>query len=216
VKKAAFWLLWIGFVSYAFILAPPDQPNTFELIQNLSTGKWSGINPLVISLFNIMGVWPLIYASVLLIDGRGQKIPAWPFVLGSFAVGAFAITPYLALREPESPFTGQQTIVLRLLDSRWTGVVLTIGAVVLLYYGLAHGDWSDFVQQWQTSRFIHVMSLDFCLLSGLFPALLWDDMIRRGLKDPRIFWAISLLPLLGPLLYLSLRPALPSPESVLS
>ncbi|WP_239651527.1 hypothetical protein [Neosynechococcus sphagnicola] len=64
----------------------------------------------------------------------------------------------------------------------------------------------SFFQQWQTRRFIHVMTLDFCLLSLLFPTLLGDDMTRRGLKDRRIFWSVSLLPLVGPLLYLSLRP----------
>jgi len=38
---------------------------------------------------------------------------------------------------------------------------------------------------------------------------LGDDMARRGLSDDRIFWAVSLVPLLGPLVYLCLRPPLP-------
>jgi len=37
-EKIGFGLLWVGFVTYAFLLAPPDQPDTFELIKNLSTG----------------------------------------------------------------------------------------------------------------------------------------------------------------------------------
>lgn len=45
-RKIGFWLLWIGLIVYAFFLAPPNQPETFELIKNLSTGKWDGINPL--------------------------------------------------------------------------------------------------------------------------------------------------------------------------
>lgn len=78
IRKIAFWLLWVGFIAYAFLLAPPNQPGTPELIKNLSTGQWEGINPLVVSLFNIMGVWPMIYSCLLFIDGT-QKIPAWPF-----------------------------------------------------------------------------------------------------------------------------------------
>jgi len=78
----------------------------------------------------------------------------------------------------------------------------------LLTYGITQGNWADFVQQWQTSRFIHVMSLDFCLLCLLIPALLGDDMERRGLKDNGLFWAIALTPLLGTLAYLSTRTAL--------
>ena len=79
IKKIGFWLVWVGFVGYAFLLAPPNQPDTFELIINLSTGKWEGINPLIVALFYIMGVWPMIYGCLLFFDGREQKIPAWPF-----------------------------------------------------------------------------------------------------------------------------------------
>ncbi|AFY33650.1 hypothetical protein [Calothrix sp. PCC 7507] len=208
VRKIAFALLWIGFITYAFLLAPPDRPDTFELIKNLSTGQWQGINPLVIALFNIMGIWPLIFSAVMFIDGRGQKIPAWPFATASFAVGAFAILPYLALREPNKQFVGKKNILIKLLDSRVTGVVLSVGAAILVAYGL-QGDWGNFVQQWQTDRFIHVMSLDFCLLSLLFPALLGDDMARRGGKNPQLFWLFALIPLFGPLIYLSVRSPLP-------
>lgn len=199
----------MGFLAYAFTLAPPDRTDTLELIQHLSTAQWQDINPLIVSLFNLMGIWPLIYACLVIIDGRGQKIWAWLFALLSFGVGAFALLPYLALRQPNPTFTGSKDRVLKLLDSRWTGVMLTLGTIPLLTYGLLQGDWGDFIQQWQTSRFIHVMSLDFCLLCVLFPTLLGDDMARRGLKNPVVFWSVSLVPLLGSLAYLCLHPPLP-------
>lgn len=207
-RKLGFGLLWLGFVAYAFLFAPPDQPDTVELIKNLSTGKWEGINPLIVSLFNIMGVWPLIYSALTFIDGRQQKIPAWLFSSASFGVGAFALLPYLALREPNQEFNGSKNLFLKVLDSRLLGIALAIGAVVLLSYGLFNGNWGDFIEQWQTSRFIHVMSLDFCLLCLLFPALLGDDMARRGWKNSSLFWVVTLLPLIGPLLYLCIRPPL--------
>jgi len=208
VRKIAFGLLWLGFTTYAFFLAPPEQPSTFELIKNLSIGQWQGINPLVIALFNLMGIWPLIYSAVVFIDGRGQKIPAWLFAIASFAVGAFALLPYLALREPNNQFVGEKNALLKLLDSRVTGVVLTVATVILVAYGLTEGDWDSFVQQWQTNRFINVMSIDFCLLCLVFPTLLGDDMARRGWKNPQLFWLIALIPLFGPLIYLSVRPPL--------
>lgn len=208
LRKIAFWLLWIGLIAYAFFLAPPDRPDTMALIQHLSTGQWEGINPLVIALFNIMGVWPLIYSCLIFMDGRGQLIPAWPFAIASFAVGAFALLPYLALRKPNPGFAGTKTGWLKLLDSRWNGLAIALLAIALVAYGVLAGDWSDFVQQWQTSRFIHVMSLDFCMLCLVFPALLGDDMARRGWKDQRVFWAVALLPLVGPLVYLVSRPPL--------
>ncbi|MCC5627888.1 DUF2834 domain-containing protein [Nostoc sphaeroides CHAB 2801] len=209
VRKIAFGLLWLGFTIYAFFLAPPEQPGTFELIKTLSTGQWQGVNPLITALFNLMGIWPLIYSAVVFIDGRGQKIPAWLFATASFGVGAFALLPYLALREPNNKFVGEKNALLKLLDSRVTGVVLTVATILLIAYGLRGGDWSNFVQQWQTNRFINVMSLDFCLLSLLFPALLEDDMARRVWKNPQIFRLIALIPLFGPLIYLCVRPPLP-------
>jgi len=108
MPKIGFWLLWLGFITYAFIFAPPDRVDTITLITNLSTGKLEGINPLIVALFNIMGIWPMIYSCVLFSDGRGQKIPAWVFALLSFAVGAFALLPYLALRQPNPHFYGKK------------------------------------------------------------------------------------------------------------
>lgn len=207
-RKVSLLLLWVGFVVYAFAFAPPNQPDTLTLIQDLSTGKWEGINPLIIALFNIMGVLPLLYSCFLYSDGRMQKLSAWPFAIGSFAVGAFALLPYLALRQPNPTFTGEKNGWLKLWDSRWLGGLVAIGAIGLLVYGLTQGNWSDFVQQWQTSRFIHVMSLDFCLLCLLPAALLGDDMARRGINDRRIFWTVALIPLLGALAYVTFRPPL--------
>lgn len=207
-KKIGFALLWLSFSIYAFALAPPAQPDTLALIIRLSSGQWAGINPLVVALFNLMGIWPMIYACLALIDGIGQKIPAWPFVAGSFGVGAFALLPYLALRERNPSFPGEKDKLLSLLDSPWTGRLLAVGAVGLLSYGLLQGDWSDFVQQWQTNRFIHVMSLDFCLLCAVVAPLLKDDMAKRNLDHSRLFWGAVLVPLLGVLFYLAVRPPL--------
>jgi len=202
-------LLWLAFTSYAFFLAPPDDPNTVVLIGNLINMQLNAINPLVVALFNLMGIFPMLYGCLMFTDGRGQKLPAWLFVIASFAVGAFAILPYLAWRSPNPHFSGKKGWGLVIWESRLTGIVLLAGAIGLLYYGITQGNWADFVQQWQTSRFIHVMSLDFLMLCLVFPALLGDDMARRNFQNPKIFWAVALFPLLGSLLYLCCRPPLP-------
>jgi hypothetical protein len=221
VRKIALGSLWLGFAVYAFGFAPPDQPDTLDLIMRLSTGQVAGINPLIVALFNIMGVLPLMYACFLYADGRGQRLPAWAFSAASFAVGAFALLPYLALRQPNPSFVGKKTWLIRLLDSRWVGIGVAIAILSLVSYGVTQGNWQAFVVQWQTSRFIHVMSLDFSLLCLLFPALLGDDMARRGLQDSRIFWAVALIPLFGTVIYLVLRPPLaeaaaPQPTAILT
>jgi hypothetical protein len=205
-KKLGFGLLWLGFTAYAFLLAPPDDPNTLALIQKLSLGQWDGINAWVITLFNLMGIWPFIYACVLFADGKGQKVRAWPFALLSFGIGAFGLLPYFALRESNPSFMGNKDRLIKLLDSRWLGILLTSAAIALIFYGFRFGNLVDFAQQWRTNRFIHVMGLDFCFLSLMFGWLLGDDMSRRGLEDSQLFVLASTIPLFGALVYLCIRP----------
>lgn len=208
IRRSLLGLLWVGFILYAFKFAPPDQPDTLALIQQLSTGDWNDLNPAIVALFNLMGVWPMVYACLALCDGHGQRIPAWPFVVGSFGLGAFLLLPYLILRQPHSTFSQPLSRGLKLIDSRWWGVGLFGVSLVLLGYGIYAGDWSDFWRQWQTSRFIHVMSIDFCLLWLLVPSLLGDDMARRQVKNPLLLGWASAVPLLGVTAYLALRPRL--------
>lgn len=207
-KSVALWLLWISFIAYAFVLAPPNQSDTFTLIKHLSLGQWDDINPLIIALFNLMGIWPLIYSALMYTDDHGQQVPTWLFAIASFAIGGFAILPYLALRQPYPSFLGRPGRLIYWVESRWLGGAIALISLTVLGYGIIAGDWGNFVEQWQQSRFIHVMSLDFCLLCSLVGALLGDDMARRGLSNRRIFWAIVLTPLLGILTYLCLRPPL--------
>jgi hypothetical protein len=205
ISKILLGLLWLGFLSYAFFFAPPDRPETFTLIQNLSTGQWDGINPWIIALFNVMGIWPLLYFGVLFADGDRQTIRAWPFAVASMAVGAFSILPYLTLRTPHTGWSGPKTWGLRIWDSRWIGAIALAGAAACLWFGATQGNWSDFVQQWYSSRFIHVMSLDFLMLSVLFPTLVSDDMARRGMNPMGLLRFIAMVPLLGPCIYLMAR-----------
>ncbi len=209
ILKFILWLVWVGFIAYTLLLAPLDQPGTLTLIEKLVRLQLAGINPYVVTLFSLMGVWPMVYACLMFIDERMQDISAWPSFLASNGSGVIGMIPYLLLRESNQAFSGQKDFWLERLDSRQTGIVLSLITVGLFAYAMLAGDWGDFVRQWHTSRFIHLMSWDFCLMWVVFPSLLGDDMARRGLQDSRIFWAVALVPLLGALAYLCLRPPLP-------
>jgi hypothetical protein len=209
VRRLGFAGLWLLFLGYATFLAPGDGPETLDLIVRLSTGQVAGINPAIVALFNLMGVLPLAYSCLLYADGRGQKIWAWPFAAGAFAVGAFALIPYLGLRQDNGGWIGPKSRTIRFWDSRYTAIVILTAAVGLVLYGVLSGDWADFGRQWQGSKFIHVMSLDFCLLSLLGSELVPDDMARRGLVDGRLLTVVQWVPLFGLLIYLVVRPRLP-------
>ncbi|WP_338461540.1 hypothetical protein VZH09_11015 [Synechococcus elongatus IITB7] len=202
-------IAWLALVSYTVLFSPADDPQTWELIRRLSLGQWQGINPLIVALFNAMGLWPLLYGPLLLIDGHQRGWRAWPFAIASFGAGAFALLPYFVFR-PLQPGVEPATWppFLQKLDRRWLALPLAV-AIALLGALALHGDPADFVQQFQSSRFIHVMTLDFVCLTLLFPVLLLEDAYRRS--DRRRFWAwIGFLPLLGAVIYQGWRFPLPT------
>ncbi|MEO0853629.1 MAG: DUF2834 domain-containing protein [Cyanobacteria bacterium J06648_11] len=209
LRRVLYSGLWIALVVYATAFAPPDRPEeTRALLETLISGNVADLNPLLVAEFNLMGVLPLAFWCVLLADGRGQKLPAWPFAALMMGVGGFALLPYMAWRQPVYPVPGKPTIGLKLWDSRWIALLISLGALVLLGYGLAAGDFGAFWVQWRSQRFVHVMTLDFILLCALLPVLIYDDLPRRHLEPGWPFWATCAIPLLGPLAYLCWRPRL--------
>ncbi len=210
LRKSVLWSVWVGFIAYVLLLAPPlHLPKTIALLINILTFQWGEVNAIVLSIFALVGVWLLIYSCLLFIDGRMQKIPFWVFALASVGAGVIGLIPYLALRESNQEFTGKKDKFLNLLDSRSTGIIVTVFTIFVLVYGVFAGNWTDYIQQFLGDRFINGMSLAFCLFCLLFSTVLGDDMARRGwLRDSQLFWIIALVPLFGPLLYLCIRPPL--------
>ena len=207
--RLALWLLWAGFIAYVLLLAPPlHLDETLTLLKNIFTLKWAAINPIILSIFSLVGIWLLIYSSLLLFDGRMQRIPFWPFAIASVGTGVLGLLPYLAVREPNQQFVGQKDSFLRLLDSRFYAIILSLRTIVLLVYGFIFGDWGDYIQQFQSDRFINGMSLAVCLFYLLFPTVVGDDMARRRWNNPDIFLAVVFVPLLGSVAYICLRPEL--------
>ena len=216
VRKIILFLIWVGFVAYTLWLAPLDQPDTWPLVKKLLTFQWREVNAILVAIFWLMGVWPMIYACLMFADGRMQHFRAWPYFLGSNFTGVMCLLPYLILRKPHQKFFGNKDKWLRILDQRSIGVFLLLSTIALLAYAIIAGDWGDYIQEFQTIHFVHLISLDFCCMGLIFPltSLFDDDMARRGVQDSRIFWSVALVPLFGPLVYLCLRQSLQetSPE----
>ena len=211
VRSLTLWVIWLGFILYVLFLAPALQADTVQPLQSLLSGQIPSINPVIVSLFSLVGIWLLIYSCLIFPDGRMQTLPAWMFMLGSVATGVISLIPYLALRQPNPSFSGEKDPWLGLLDSQKTGVILTISTIVLVFYAILWGDWADFSHEFTTTKFVHGMTIAFGLFCVLFPypTLLQDDMVRRDL-DPnsQLFQVAAWIPLFGPLTNLCLRPAL--------
>ncbi len=114
MRKGILWLLWFGFIIYILLLAPPVQPDMFQPLQTLLSGQIPHINPVLVSLFSLVGIWLIVYSCLVFPDGRMQNLPVWVFMLASVATGILALIPYLALREPNQRFSGPK-------DTWWNG-----------------------------------------------------------------------------------------------
>ncbi|MBE9202347.1 hypothetical protein IQ218_01225 [Synechocystis salina LEGE 06099] len=203
--------LWLALVVFAFGFAPPSDPQTLALIKALSLGQWQNINPVIIALFNLMGIWPMAYAGMLIGDRQGRKFPAWPFVVGSFFLGAFALLPYLVFWPPttqtDSPASNSEpSKVTKFWRSPWLGRILFLLAIACVGGAVLLGNWGDYWQQLQTNQFIAVMSSDFLCLTLAFPLLLAQYPYRgQGTRSLPITM-MAMVPLFGALAYLSIRP----------
>nr|RNJ68525.1 MAG: hypothetical protein EDM05_15630 [Leptolyngbya sp. IPPAS B-1204] len=214
MRQTLLWIVWLGLIAYILLFAPPIQADTFQPLQTLFSGQLPTVNPVMIALFSLIGIWLLIYSCLIFADGRMQDLPAWAFMLAAMGTGVLGLIPYLAMRQSNQEFSGEKDAWLALMDARSTGVILTISTAILLAYGLLFGDWAAFVYEFQTNRFVNGMSLAFCLFCLLFPyPTLWgDDRARRGLSAVgRTEW-LTWIPLFGPLVYLCRRPALRQPS----
>jgi len=175
--RAAAILIWLAFGLYAAFGAP-EAPNTGRLVLDLF--RFRGPDPLITAAFQLMGIWPMLYARVLLRGVGEQRISPWPFVLASFAVGAFALLPALALRRYGAPTTDDPRWLRRFTESALVGGALSGAAFLLLGWGLWAGDLEVALHWWRTHGFIHTFGLDFAILTAGYPALVLSEREAEG------------------------------------
>jgi hypothetical protein len=202
------WFLfagWLGFVGYALWLAPGERggsdPIFIDLIQMRNQ------EPSLMVMFSLLGIFPMAYACLLLRSDR-LRVPAWPFVLGSFGLGAFALLPYFIWSAFSTKhYSGAidrpvrtSSRILRLLSNRLLLGALLCGTVALMGYGLLAGDRSIYVESFQQSQFVHVMTIDFVVLTALSIYAISLDASKRAVS--RSWRWVGLLPIIGIFTYL--------------
>lgn len=213
---------WAGLLAYAALWAPNQTParDAYFLEKLVGLGvDGLPINAVFFALFNLMGVWPAVYAALLTPAGRsGRGVPAWPFATASFAAGAFALLPFFALWTPptervalpsaaELESGGLSTALPRALESRVVAALLLAATAGLGLKAATAGDaaWVEFARLFRESKLVHVTTIDFCTLTLCAPLWVLNDAQVRRYESPALL-PLALLPLLGPVLYLSLRP----------
>ncbi|EXB34471.1 hypothetical protein L484_004861 [Morus notabilis] len=222
------FVLWGALLYYVFNLAPNQTPSRdvyfLKKLSNLKGDDGFRMNQVLVALWYIMGLWPLVYSNLLLPTGRSSKsnVAAWPFIVLSLFGGVYALLPYFVLWKPPPPPVEESELSkwpLNFLESKLTaGISLAAGLGIFVCTGLANGgDWKEFFQYFRESRFIHVTCLDFTLLSAFAPFWVYNDMTARKWFD-KGSWLLplSLVPFVGPALYILLRPPLSTLPASLS
>jgi len=151
----------------------------------------------------------------------GQRLPAIPFLWGSVVIGYFALGPYFALRSARpGPLDIESEVgwcTRNIFEQRAFGVVLSALALSLPfssdllspavdYAAVASAFWELLL----SSRFVAVASVDIVLMLVLAATLIKEDCGRRGWSERGLALGAGslLLPILGPCLYLAVRPPL--------
>lgn len=221
-KRLIYTILWLGLVVYAFGIAPGGNieaaaKDTQLITTILSTPFDGSVSPLFVAVFNALGILPAVFASLLLPGGKGQRVPAFPFVFSSFFLGFFGIGPYLFLREEKPKVSYEQRgFGTAAFEPKLASLCLLGFTLYLAYYALTASPLtesiSSYLQLFSSQRLVHVSTIDFTILSLAVWDPLSEDMQRRNWKGVPAA-AFCVVPVLGPVLYCLLRPALQSETS---
>ncbi len=188
-----FWL-WLIFIFYAMFLAPGKGFASDPIIHDLLQGNVNEVDPLVLTVFTFLGLFPLLFAALILPFDR-DNIPAWPFILGSLALGAFSLLPYFFLKRgdnrslPRTPRWLDNTASSNALG--FLLILMAITSVMQLRNGVSLASyWNAF----QASKLVSVMTVDFFILLWLsYYTMISIYNIRKNR------W-LSFIPVIGPVM----------------
>ncbi|MDO3413001.1 hypothetical protein QWJ34_24775 [Saccharibacillus sp. CPCC 101409] len=193
-------IVWLAFVGYALFFAPGTGGGEDPWFVPLITLQAD--EPSLLAMFTLLGLFPLAYACMLL-RHDDRKVPAWPFVLLSFALGAFALLPYYILTS--HTHAGAHGLRLsegirRTAESPVTHGILFLLTLLTMGCGLLAGDLNAYAEAFRASRFVNVMTIDFGLLTLLSVYAIYTGSRRRSL--PQATALLGLIPILGLLIYI--------------
>ncbi|WRP04874.1 hypothetical protein U9J35_13205 [Rossellomorea aquimaris] len=188
-----FWI-WFGLIIYALFLAPGRGFISDPIVHDLLTGNFTEVDPLVVTVFNFLGLFPLLFAS-LLIPIERDKLPVWPFVLGSFVLGAFSLLPYFFLRKRNTHSSmSKPKWIHKILKSNVYSILLILLAFSSSIYLLNGYSLLTYWEAFNNSKLVSVMTIDFLILLWL------SSYVMKNIYNVTRFSLLSFFPIIGPLM----------------
>lgn len=225
-------MIYVGYLLLSDLPPGPSllhtRPETLQEALELSLNFWfvlpvlfpkvaPVLHPALEGLFNVVVAWGLLFWGFW-VDGRGQRVPIVPFLLGTALLTNVFYLPWLALRHPnpQSP-TGSLSVFEKLAESRWWPVALAGVLVASIAWSVwGRPEFGDMVARWQaltelvsSDRLAYSFFVDLIVFWLFQSWLVKDDMARRQWDSATALWITRLVPFLGLVWYLLRRPALP-------
>ncbi|MDQ0429525.1 hypothetical protein QOZ98_002353 [Planomicrobium stackebrandtii] len=189
-----FFIIWLLLVGYAVFLAPGGEAD--PVLSNIFSGNFGEIDPLVFAVFNSLGLFPMVFLTLLLLNDR-QKWPAWPFALLSFVVGAFSLLLYFAFgdRKAERRLRTPGWLV-RFLSSRFWLILLMVSWAANSLTLLQGFSLTAYREAFFESGLVSVMTVDWFVLWGLSVYA-----VHRFYPEARLK-IFAWIPIIGPVIVL--------------
>jgi hypothetical protein len=218
-------IAFVSFLAFAFYrsLTEPEGASMQVLEGFFADPLNPGCNELFVTIFNLLGLYFVPLACLLMPGAKGQKLPATPFVLASMLGGYGFLGPYMITRKPSLKvvkkndldwFTAnvlENKIVNWLLAAVIASAYISSGCISALLNDPS-ALFSGYEELFSETAIASASSMDFLILTLVAASLVPEDLARRGVKDSIAPYAIAastvLLPGVGAALYCALRPEL--------
>ncbi|WP_338781512.1 hypothetical protein [Metabacillus sp. FJAT-52054] len=155
--------LWFILVAYALFLAPGQGGLQDPVLKSLLAGNYKELDPLIMMVFSFLGIFPIVWSGLYLRQDH-YSVPAWPFALLSFGLGAFSLLPYLFFKGKDRKKRSNVRRAGRILLSNLVILPLLLATLSLYVYGLFQGRFSAYQEAFMQSKLVSVKTADFIVL----------------------------------------------------
>ena len=227
-----FATLWLGFLSYGIAQTASEGVGAGTvsgdiLEQFLANPVNPGVNEIFFVVFNLLGLAPLVAASLIMPTAKFQKLSATPFLFASAAFGYGALGPFMSTwvpveEEKEVTKSDLGWFTANVLENKLFSTALSIlgassfvsgGNLIEALASDAQGTINGFFDLTSHAAIALVSTCDLSIITITLAYVIYEDLILRGEQDKQKAIAISassiLLPIVGAALYCVSRPSLP-------
>ena len=134
-SKALYLGALVALNAHSLLTMPGWQPDTWDRLGAMATRDLSAVEPAAYTAFVLFGMWSVLLAALMIIDGEGRRLPAWPFAVSTMVLGPSMVFLYQAFRPTSAELSRPRTSLEKLAGSPLVGVVVASISVGALWDG---------------------------------------------------------------------------------